>query len=112
MNEIIDFSALAGQIGSMGTFVLIFMIAFWYMKGKNKPSDLSEMKAQIKDLHEWHSVVDKDGVKIWYVRSSLESAVSDMTKAIQTMTDAWKDNSLLMKHLVEEIKLLRGEVRK
>ncbi len=116
MNEIIDFGNLAEQIGSLGTFILVLAIAFWYFKSKRKPSgdgiDMHQIVHQIEDLHKWHAKEDDDGVKVWYVRSSLEQAVIDMTKAIRLMTETGKENSLLTKQLVEEMKSMREEIRK
>ena len=115
MNEIIDFGNLAEQIGSMGTFILVLVIAFWYFKGKKKlpesNNDLPKMIRQIEDLWKWHSKEDDDGVKVWYVRSSLEKAVIDMTEAIRLMTETGKENSLLTRHLVDELKSMRKEIR-
>ncbi len=112
MNEIIDFGAIAGQIGQMGTFLLVFMAIFWYFKSKRKSPNTSVelielinvMVKQIDDLHRWHNKDDDEGVKIWYVRGSLEKAIVDMTVAIQLMTSTGRENSLFMKMLVEEIK--------
>lgn len=39
-----------------------------------------------KDLHDWHNVNDKDGTKIWYVKSSLEDAMKELAKNIAAQT--------------------------
>jgi len=42
------------------------------------------MARQIAELHDWHDHEDNDGVKVWYVRRSLEESVAKLTDAIQT----------------------------
>lgn len=41
-------------------------------EGRCVPADVAvrKMAEQVKDLHDWHSVTDEEGVKIWYVRRS------------------------------------------
>jgi hypothetical protein len=40
----------------------------------------------VAELHKWHDREDEDGVKIWYVRSSLQDAIIKMTQAIDNQT--------------------------
>jgi prefoldin subunit 5 len=42
---------------------------------------------QINDLWRWHNVSDAEGVKIWYVRRSLEDAIGKLAVSIDKMTD-------------------------
>jgi len=59
--------------------------------GGETKEDLSKLKTvaynnerMIKDLHEWHSKEDEDGVKIWYVRPSLAKSIDQLAEAIQS----------------------------
>ena len=61
----------------------------------------------IKDLHDWHNVNDSDGVKIWYVRGSLEKAIDkladnlvEQTKILQQMASEMVN----VKRAVEDFK--------
>ena len=36
-----------------------------------------------KDLHEWHAKEDAEGVKVWYVRPSLQEAIVKMADAVE-----------------------------
>lgn len=60
---------------------------------------------KLDDLHKWHDIADTEGVKVWYVRPSLEVAIKEVklsiegnsrllqtcmdeqTRAMRTMTD-------------------------
>ena len=39
----------------------------------------------LQDLHKWHDVTDKDGAKIWYVRSDLKDAIVKLTDTIEEL---------------------------
>lgn len=48
--------------------------------------DLKQMASQIQQLYTWHNKTDRDGVPVWYVRSSLEEAINRLVQAIETQT--------------------------
>ena len=52
---------------------------------------LRDLKDKNDDLHEWHSKTDADGVKVWYVRQSLEQAVVKLSDNISIQTEVLKD---------------------
>ncbi len=39
--------------------------------------------SQTNDLHEWHAKEDAEGVKVWYVRPSLQEAIVKMADAVE-----------------------------
>jgi hypothetical protein len=45
---------------------------------------LEQLTIETHELHEWHDVCDRDGVKLWYVRRSVEDAVSKLADSIAT----------------------------
>ena len=47
---------------------------------------LSKMGNQTRDLWVWHNKEDADGVKVWYVRQSLEDAIQRLADNIATQT--------------------------
>jgi len=53
---------------------------------KDRGIDLRKMSDEVKDLHIWHSKEDEDGVKIWYVRKTLESAIERLADNIAAQT--------------------------
>lgn len=54
---------------------------------------------QSTDMYEWHNKSDQDGVKVWYIRQSLENALRDNAKA----TAAIAKNIELQTRLLEEM---------
>ncbi len=58
---------------------------------------MSQVAAETHDLHDWYDMSDAEGVKIWYVRKSLETALKDLTGAVNRMS----------KHDAEQTQLLR-----
>ena len=74
------------------------------IEGINKKFDvvstrLEEIAKQSQDMYDWHNKSDADGVKIWYVRQSLENALRDNAKA----TEAIARNIELQTRLLEEM---------
>ncbi len=47
---------------------------------------LLQVRKMCRDLHEWHNKEDDDGVKIWYVRRSLEEAITKLSESIDLQT--------------------------
>jgi len=48
-------------------------------------SELCIMHEEVKKLYEWHDVRGQDGVPVWYVRQSLESAIQELSGAIKQL---------------------------
>lgn len=61
--------------------------------------DLEVLSKQSEDMYDWHNKSDADGVKVWYVRQSLENALRDNAKA----TEAIARNIELQTRLLEEM---------
>jgi hypothetical protein len=51
---------------------------------------LTDIQGKTNDLHEWHSKTDAEGVKIWYVRRSLEGAIGELSKNVGHQTDIFQ----------------------
>ena len=62
----------------------------------------------VKDLHDWHSVKDADGLPIWYVKRSLEDRItllSDNMKAdADKLAQYSQDISKLNENRIDELK--------
>ena len=61
--------------------------------------ELETLSKQSEDMYNWHDKSDADGVKVWYVRQSLENALRDNAKA----TEAIARNIELQTRLLEEM---------
>jgi len=55
--------------------------------GWHKEYDDLGIDKKVMDLWDWHSVVDEEGVKIWYVRKSLETSIEKLADNISKMTE-------------------------
>lgn len=62
-----------------------------------------DIKNKTEDLHEWHSKEDKDGVKIWYFRSSLEEAMVDLKGAVFSLSKSIDNQTIFMKTIVANV---------
>lgn len=60
---------------------------------------LEPLKLKLDTLYDWHDKTDQDGVKIWYVRKSLEDTLTDTSKAMTILAK----NSEIQTKLLEEI---------
>ena len=60
-------------------------------------------KEQIHQLYDWHNVTDGDGVKVWYVRRSLEKAVMKLSENIDNQTNVIRELTTVVKTLSKDI---------
>lgn len=98
------FSALA-QVGGGGLLAFLIIREVLRFLTKRRVNDkhiknsvicrdsesFVELKRQVNDLHKWHDMSDSDGVKIWYVRRSLEDAIEKLATNIGTQTRVLQD---------------------
>jgi len=61
-----------------------------------------------KTMYDWHDKNDEDGVKIWYVRRSLEEALHENVKAINILAK----NSEIQTKLLEDMVRQNKEISK
>lgn len=61
-----------------------------------------------KTMYDWHDKADEDGVKIWYVRRSLEEALQENVKAINILAK----NSEVQTRLLEDMVRQNKEISK
>jgi hypothetical protein len=60
---------------------------------------LDVMSDQLEDLHEWHDKEDVDGVKVWYMRKSLEDAIIKLGENVDRQTRVLESQT----HVLEAI---------
>ena len=72
--------------------ILILREVFNFLQRRKMGSDhsiaelkpyLSSIDKKITALYDWHNKEDDDGVKVWYVRKSLENAIDNLNETIQ-----------------------------
>ena len=96
------------QLGVGGIFcVLVLRLVFDFLSkkkfGKNGLCLTPKIIQQIQDLWEWHSKTDDEGVKVWYVRRSLEKAIERLAENTDTQTT-------VLTELVHEIRDMRRDI--
>jgi hypothetical protein len=57
-----------------------------------------------KTMYDWHDKSDEDGVKIWYVRRSLEEALQENVKAINILAKNSEVQTKLLEDMVKQNK--------
>lgn len=89
------------QIGAGGLFALLVLReVFGFLKERSRNQCnimLDTMAKEVHEMHEWHSVTDEDGVKIWYLRRSLENAIEKLTSNLDVQTQLLRELVLSMK---------------
>ena len=72
----------------LAVWLLVGLLAVDRVLGalKSRGVDLQRIGRQVDDLHDWHDETDADGVKIWYVRRSLEDALHSLSENISLET--------------------------
>jgi hypothetical protein len=68
-------------------------------KGDAHPHECVECRKMVEQLFKMHDKTDEDGVYVWYVRKSLEAAISKLGDAIETQTQVFRN---LLVHMEEK----------
>ena len=58
--------------------------------------DITIIKRYTGELHKWHDKEDEEGVKVWYIRQSLE-------RAIQRLADAAEAQTRLLERVMQDL---------
>lgn len=66
---------------------------------------------EIKELHEWHNKSDEDGVKIWYIRKSLENVLRENAQATAVLARNSELQTTLLREMIEGQKTIMSEIR-
>ena len=67
--------------------------------GKEQKTRFDSLSKEVHTLYEWHDKDDQDGVKVWYIRQSLENVLRDNARAVAAIAK----NSELQTRLLEEM---------
>ena len=57
-----------------------------------------------RTMYDWHDISDEDGVKIWYVRRSLEEALQENVRAINILAKNSETQTKLLEELIHQQK--------
>lgn len=87
------------EVGVAGVLALLILDKVFAFVKKRNGGDQGRL---IKDLWDWHNVHDTEGVKLWYVRKSLEDAIKQLADNIGVQTS-------VLRKMHEELKDLHRE---
>jgi hypothetical protein len=70
---------------------------------------LSDIRDKTKDLYDWHNKEDSEGVKVWYVRKTLEEAIVKLADNIDKQTDILRDLVGQVRQTDEDVQRLKKD---
>ncbi len=89
-------------LGVGGIFVILVLrevLGFLRRRNGNGLPPCSSCAREVHDLWLWHNKEDTEGVKVWYVRKSLEDAIEKLAECIEHQNE-------LLRTMNEELKKL------
>lgn len=119
--------ALVMQLGVGGIFaILVIREVLNFLKSRTatvseSPSPSScltleehklirQMHEWTRDLYNWHNVSDEEGVKIWYVRKSLEDVVDRLATTIEKLSEVQRAEFDVLKEMARDMRDLREKL--
>jgi len=108
MPELVD----VGVAGILVVLILDRVFKFLENKRSDKSSGDAQCNAkgievlvkQVQDLWNWHNIVDRDGVRNWYVKQSMEVTIKELTAVMREHSGTMRELSSIihsLKKLVE-----------
>ena len=70
-------------------------------------SSVAQVKDQIEDLHKWHDKEDDDGVKIWYLRRSLEDSIKKLPVTLEQQRELMESMFKIFDQLREDLAAIK-----
>lgn len=103
------------QLGAGGPFALLVLReVFGFLKERVRYTHnaaLEQMAKEVHEMHEWHAVTDEDGVKVWYIRRSLENTLDKLSHTLDAQTQLLKEMVLILKDTRNEMDAVIRETR-
>ena len=100
-----------GAAGAFGIFVILLVrevprLVSAIRNGRQREVAFkADDRRLLEDLHDWHDKEDAEGVKVWYVRRSLEDAIAKLSDNIEKQT-------LILSKIHREQEEIRSQVRR
>jgi hypothetical protein len=102
--------AVNGGGGSMSAIVVLGVVwamvevIKWLIKQKDKKVNSCGLNSNehewIKDLHNWHSLTDIDGVKNWYIPNNMKRQVAKTRDLAEDQLKALEETNKLLNKIV------------
>jgi len=84
----------------------------WHRDKDFVVTKVKELIEQTEDLWEWHNKEDEDGVKIWYVRSSLQKTLGRLNTVLETENILMEKIIIKVTSLEEELNSIKEDLSK
>jgi hypothetical protein len=76
---------------------------------KELKSKVDNVAREVHTMYEWHDKDDQDGVKVWYIRQSLENVLRDNASAVAAIAKNSELQTRLLEEMLESQKILIRE---
>jgi hypothetical protein len=76
---------------------------------KDLKTKLDSVSREVHTMYEWHDKDDQDGVKVWYIRQSLENVLRDNASAVAAIAKNSELQTRLLEEMLESQKILIRE---
>lgn len=77
-------------IGAVVIIAIVIREIFAVGRINQRLKKIDNIERMTKELYKWHDVADEEGVKIWYVRRSLEEAIGKLSENIAKQTEIFQ----------------------
>lgn len=71
--------------------LLVLREVFAFLRSRSPDRNGNLLARQVADLWEWHNRSDEEGVKVWYVRKSLERSIHRLASNVEQQTQVLHD---------------------
>ncbi len=104
-------------IGAIVALMILREVFSFLTSKKDIRPDILIMQRKIDELYDWHDQTDADGVKVWYIRKSLEESVDGLQETIkefirvqQLSLDVLKEISYQLRHIDTQVNQIDRKV--
>lgn len=81
-----------------------------YKDLKDIRKEISFINESIEDLYKWHDKEDDDGVKIWYVRKTLEDKIKKLVDILDKQRETLSSLTSIFESIKKEMSCLREKL--
>lgn len=77
-------------VGAVVIVAIVIREIFAVGRVNQRLKKIDNIERMTRDLYKWHDITDDEGVKIWYVRRSLEDAIKNLAENISKQTEIFQ----------------------
>jgi len=88
----------------------IEQVAESYVSIKEIRRNVEELHDAVKDLYQWHNKEDDEGVKIWYVRKSLEDNIKRLPTTLEKQKEVLESLVKIFDQIQTDLVCIKNKV--